>query len=66
LLFELSAKQFNLISPQLRSNILDFYSDLALPIETKKDASRWQELLADLDQLKSAPLLPLAAVNPAR
>ena len=66
LLSELSAKQFNLTSPQLRGNILDFYSDLALPIETKKDASRWQEVLADLDQLKSAPLLPLAAVNPAR
>jgi hypothetical protein len=32
----------------------------------KKDASRWQEVLADLDQLKSASLLPLAAVNPAR
>jgi CRISPR/Cas system CSM-associated protein Csm2 small subunit len=66
LLSELSAKQFNLTSPQLRGNILDYYSDLALPIETKKDASRWQEVLADLDQLKSAPLLPLAAVNPAR
>jgi CRISPR/Cas system CSM-associated protein Csm2 small subunit len=66
LLSELSAKQFNLTSPQQRGNILDYYSDLSLPIETKKDASRWQEVLADLDQLKSAPLLPLAAVNPAR
>src|ERR1035437_2482406 len=66
LLSELSANQFNLTSPQLRGNILDFYSELALPIETKKDASRWQEVLADLDQLKSAPLPPLAAVNPAR
>jgi hypothetical protein len=66
LLFELSAKQFNLTSSQLRGNILDLYSDLALPIETKKDASRWQEVLADLNQLKSAPQLPLAAVNPAR
>jgi hypothetical protein len=66
LLAELSAKQFNLTSPQLRTNILDFYSDLALPIDTKKDATRWQEVLVDLDQLKSAPLTPLAAPGPAR
>jgi hypothetical protein len=66
LLAELSAKQFNLTSPQLRGNILDFYSDLALPIETRKNASHWQEVLADLDKLKSAPLPPMAAVYPAR
>jgi hypothetical protein len=66
LLAELSARKFNLTSPQLRVNILDFYSDLALPIETRKNASRWQEVLADLDQLKSAPLPPPVAVNPAR
>jgi hypothetical protein len=66
LLAELSANQFNLTSPQLRGNILDFYSDLALPIETQKDASRWQGVLSNLDQLKSAPLPPPVAVNPAR
>jgi len=65
LLAELSANQFNLTSPQLRGNILDFYSNLALPIETKKNASRWQGVLSNLNQLKSAPLPPLAAVNPA-
>jgi hypothetical protein len=61
LLAELSARKFSLTSPQLRDNILDFYSDLSLPIETRKDASRWQEVLSDLNQLKSAPLLPVAA-----
>jgi hypothetical protein len=66
LLAELSANKFDLTSPQLRRNILDFYSDLALPIETKKDASRWQGVLADLDQLKSAPPPPLAASEAAR
>jgi hypothetical protein len=66
LLAELSAKQFNLTSPQLRGNILDFYSDLALPIETRKYASHWQEALADLDKLKSASLPPLTVANPAR
>jgi hypothetical protein len=65
LLAKLSASKFNLTSPQLRGNILAFYSDLALPIETKKNASRWQQVLADLDQLKPAPLPPPGAVNPA-
>lgn len=65
LLADLSAKRFNLTSPQLRDNILAFYFDLSLPIETKKDASRWQGVVADLDQLKSAPLPPPVAVSPA-
>jgi len=61
LLAELSARKFNLASPQLRENILAFYSDPTLPIETKRDASRWQGVLSDLNQLKSAPLPPLVA-----
>ena len=65
LLADLSAGKFNLTSPQLRDNILDFYSDLSLPIETKKNASRWQGLVTDLDQLKSASLPPVT-VSPAR
>ena len=65
LLARLSAGKFNQTSPQLRVNILDFYSDLALPIETKKDASRWQGVLSDLDQLRSAPQLPPVAADPA-
>jgi hypothetical protein len=65
LLAGLAEGRFNQTSPQLRANILDFYSDLSLPIETKKDASRWQKVLSDLDLLKSAPPLPPAADSPA-
>jgi hypothetical protein len=65
LLAEVSARKFDRTSPQLRENILEFYSDLSLPIETRKDAARWQGVLADLDQLKSAPLPP-AAAEPAQ
>jgi hypothetical protein len=64
LLAELTANKFDLTSPQLRDNILAFYSDLSLPIDTKKDASRWQKVLSDLDKLKSATLTP-AAAHPA-
>jgi len=67
LLAKLSSGKFDHTSPQLRDNILDFYSNLALPIDTKKDASRWQKVLSDLTQLKAAPLptpLPLPAPTP--
>src|SRR5438270_12008747 len=53
LLAQLSDRKFDLMSPELRSNILDFYSDLSAPIATKKDQGRWQSVLTALDQLKS-------------
>ncbi|HXJ10807.1 MAG TPA: zinc dependent phospholipase C family protein, partial [Candidatus Limnocylindrales bacterium] len=37
LLGQLSSRKFDLTSPGLRQNILDFYSDLSAPIEMKKD-----------------------------
>jgi hypothetical protein len=54
LLSDLSATHFDETTPQLRDNILQFYADLSLPIETKKDESGWQKTLVNLDQLKSA------------
>jgi len=58
LLARLSAKKFDGTSPQLRDNILEFYSDLSLPIETQKDPARWQGVLTDLGELKAARPLP--------
>jgi len=63
LLGQLAARKFDLTSPDLRDNILGFYSDLSLPLETKKDSAKWQSVLASLDQLKSAT--PNASVAPA-
>jgi hypothetical protein len=63
LLAQLTARKFDITSPDLRENILNFYSDLSLPLETKKDAVQWQNVLASLDQLKSAA--PNASVAPA-
>jgi hypothetical protein len=65
LLTKLSASKFDETSPLLRQNILDFYADLSLPIETRKNPARWQEVLTDLSQLKSAALVPPVAPNPA-
>jgi Zinc dependent phospholipase C len=63
LLGQLAARKFVLTSPHLRENILNFYSDLSLPLETKKDAVQWQSVLVSLDQLKSET--PIVTVAPA-
>ena len=66
LLTQLSARKFDLTSPELRANILQFYSDPTAPIETKKDRGAWQNVLVALEQLKSAPPEPVAAGSTTR
>ena len=64
LLARLTERKFDGTLPQLRDNILDFYSDLALPIETRKAPALWQGVLADLTELRA--IAPLAvATQPA-
>ena len=64
LLAQLSDRKFDRTSPQLRDNILQFYSDPSAKIETKKDSVRWQSVLVSLDQLKS--MVPVATVAGGR
>ena len=66
LLARLSERKFDLTSPELRDNILQFYSDLSVPIETKKDGVRWQAVLTELDQLKAVAPVPTVADSPAQ
>jgi Zinc dependent phospholipase C len=66
LLSELAKRKFDLTSSDLRENILVFYSDLSAPLETKKDSTRWQSVLADLDQLKLIAPAPIVASAPAK
>ena len=65
LLDQLSQRKFDRTSPELRANILLFYSDLSAPIETKKDPTRWQAVLTSLDQLNAMPPVPTIAGTPA-
>jgi zinc dependent phospholipase C len=64
LLAQVAGRKFDLTMPELRDNILDFYSDLTVPIETKKNVGEWQKVLSELDQLKSSKLATRAAGNP--
>src|SRR6202043_1418379 len=66
LLAQLSERKFNLTSPELRDNILQFYSDPQAKIETKRDQVRWQAVLTELDQLKAVAPAPTVAVSPPR
>ena len=65
LLTRLAEQKFALTSPELRQNILSFYGDLSLPLETKKDSARWQSVLVSLDQLKVFTPAPIVAASPA-
>jgi hypothetical protein len=66
LLARLSERKFDQTSPELRDNILQFYSDLSVPFETKKDGVRWQAVLTELDQLKAVAPAQTVARSPAR
>jgi hypothetical protein len=66
LLGQLVKRQFDRTSPDLRDNILAFYSDLSAPLETKKDLARWQSVLTDLDQLKLFAPPPILAAAPEK
>ena len=65
LLAQLSERKFEGTSSALRDNILQFYSDLSVPIETKKDGVRWQAVLTELDQLKAVAPVTVAS-SPVR
>jgi hypothetical protein len=66
LLGQLSSHKFERTTPELRANILDFYSDLAASFETKKDQNDWKNVLTELDQLKALTPGPAVAASPAR
>lgn len=52
LLKMLAQNGYDNASPALRANILDFYSDLGRPLETKRHKDEWQELQRNLESFK--------------
>lgn len=55
LLDKLAQHKFEHVTPELRQNILSYYSDLNAPIHTKKNKKAWERTVAELDKLKLAP-----------
>jgi hypothetical protein len=53
LVTKLAKHEFNNVTPELRTNILAFFSDLNAPIATKKDLDDWRKTVFALDKLKA-------------
>ncbi len=68
LLGQLAKSKFDRTTPELRDNILQFYSDVpaVAPIRTKNDKDSSARLLELLDQLKAATLVPATEAMAAR
>ena len=58
LLNQLADKKFDHVTPDLKQNILQFYSDLHAQIHTKKNKKAWERTLANLELLHTAPTVP--------
>lgn len=52
LIDQLASKNSDSLSPALRENVLQFYSDPNAPIATRKNAKAWRQLQDELQQLK--------------
>ena len=59
----LAAKNFATVTPAIRSELLNYYSDLNAPIATKKDKSIWRQLVAELRALQAAPAVEAPAAG---
>jgi len=66
LLGQLSSRKFEGTTPELRANILEFYSDPSASIKTKKNPDYWKKVLAELDQLKAMTPVPAVAGSHAQ
>jgi Zinc dependent phospholipase C len=53
LLQDLSKNNFAQMTPELRSNILDFYSNLNAPYHNRKNHKSWKKTVQALDRLKA-------------
>jgi Zinc dependent phospholipase C len=61
LLDKLAEQNFADMTPDLRAELLDFFSDPNAPYATKRNPKEWTRVEVELQQLKSTPPQPLSA-----
>jgi Zinc dependent phospholipase C len=66
LLDRLSARRFDLLTKELKQNILGFYIDLNAPFDTRKSPDRWQKSLQELESLKAAATVEAPELAPRK
>ncbi len=49
----LARKHFTAVTPAIRSELLDYYRNLDVPIATRKDKKKWRQLVAQVQELKA-------------
>lgn len=65
LLDRLAKNHFAGVTPQLRSDLLRFYSNPSAPIVTRKHKKKWRKVTQELAALKAfTPAAPTASVSP--
>ena len=64
LLHLLASKPNQAIPPGIKEDLQTYYSNLDLPITTKKDPELWKQVLADLETLKTMTTSPEAKPYP--
>ena len=62
LLHQLARRNFDLLTPELRDNIIQFYADLSADFDTKKKANDWKELTANLEKLRAVSRMQNARI----
>jgi len=55
---KIAGRHFDILTPALRDNILDYYGNLQQPIDTKRHKEEWAKLQQQLQELKQAPMAP--------
>jgi hypothetical protein len=63
LVVELAGRHFENTQPELRQNILAFYSGGTAQLAARRDVKHWRETVRAVEQLKSLPSQPAAAVS---
>jgi len=53
LLDQLAEHNFDLVTAELRENILDFYGDQSAPIATKRNTAAWEKTQGEVQRLKA-------------
>jgi hypothetical protein len=66
LMDRLAEKKFAGISPEVREELIHFFSEPDLPYATKRDAKAWARVQAELEQLKSTTAAVPAADSPGK
>jgi hypothetical protein len=65
LLDQLAGHNFDQITPDLRANILAFYSDPNAPVATKKKPADWKKTGDELEKLRALPETPPSGAKAA-